>query len=193
MTIADLKAVIQGDTNVSPPLQTLFHNNVQLLDDSKTLEQCHIQEDAMLGMLVSNTAGSEGGTGPGRAGQSSQPDQAESARGRGRDPDPEMIRLQALGDPRILAHIRGQNPTLANAVSDPVRFRQIWESIGQQQRDMDAQKQRELALLNADPFNVEAQAKIEEIIREERVMENVQNAMDYAPEGTSIHPPSPNL
>ena len=187
MTIADLKAVIQSDTKVPSSLQALLYNNRELLDDSKTLEQYGIRQDAMLGMEIKNAEGRAERSDRGRAEPASQVDRAEAAR---RDPDPEVIRLQALGNPQILAQIRGQNPTLANAVPDPNRFREVWESIERKQRDMNAEKQRELALLNADPFNVEAQAKIEEIIREERVMENVQNAMDYAPEGRSIRFPS---
>ena len=35
-------------------------------------------------------------------------------------------------------------------------------------------------LLNADPFDVEAQKKIEELIRREAVNENMQHAMEYS-------------
>lgn len=185
ITIADLKAVIQGDTNVEPPLQTLFHNNVQLLDDSKTLEQCQIQEDAMLGMLVEHTdedAQSASHGQSSRGGQ--QPDQSQPARGT--ESNVETLRLQALGTPQVLASIRAQKPELADAVTDPLRFQQVWQSLQRLQRDSEAENQRELALLNADPFNEETQKKIEEIIRTERVMENVQNAVIYNPEGPIV-------
>lgn len=184
ITIADLKAVIQGDTNVEPPLQTLFHNNVQLLDDSKTLEQCQIQEDAMLGMLVEHTEGDAPSASHGRSRAGQPPgDRGPPARGREPSADVEMIRLQALGDQKILATLRGQRPELADAVADPLRFHRVWQGMIRHQRDSDTEKQREMALLNADPFNEETQKKIEEIIREERVMENVQNAIDHTPEG----------
>ncbi|WFD28074.1 DNA damage-inducible protein 1, partial [Malassezia nana] len=39
-----------------------------------------------------------------------------------------------------------------------------------------------LALQNSDPFDVEAQKKIEESIRQERVAENLEHAMEYSPE-----------
>lgn len=39
-----------------------------------------------------------------------------------------------------------------------------------------------LALQNSDPFDVEAQKKIEEFIRQERVSENLEHAMEYSPE-----------
>lgn len=36
--------------------------------------------------------------------------------------------------------------------------------------------------MNADPFNVESQKKIEEMIRMENVLSNMNNAMEHHPE-----------
>ena len=94
-----------------------------------------------------------------------------------------MIRLQALGNPNILATIRASDPELADAVQDSFRFHQIFENKLRQKMEMDAEIQRRNDLLSADPFNVDAQREIEEMIRQEGVIENLQNAMEHNPEG----------
>jgi DNA damage-inducible protein 1 len=198
MTVADLKAAIQEETDAPPSLQTLFHNGQQLLDDTKTLGQCQIQEQDMLEMLVrssqrvSNEVPRQGqGTGDSRRNQTSTSQSGLP------QADPEIIRQQALRDPRVLAQIRSSQPELADAVSNPLRFREVFQNVHRRQAEADADKQQELAMLNADPFDINAQRKIEEIIRQERVMENLQDAMDHTPEGMSDRPvdgrPSPVL
>lgn len=50
------------------------------------------------------------------------------------------------------------------------------------QEATEVEKQKETQLLNADPYNIEAQRKIEEAIRQEAVMENLNHALEYSPE-----------
>ncbi len=169
MTTADLKAVIQSDTNLPPASQHLYHNGNLLMDDTKTLQDLRIGEGDMLAMHVQSTAPSPARRGASR-GQLQQaqhqgggPGQVRQRRG----PDPEMMRLRMLGDPRMLAEIGNSNPELASVVQDPRRFGEVWDQVQRQQEETELQKQREIAALNEDPFNLEAQAKIEEIIRQE--------------------------
>ena len=184
MTVADLKAAIQGETNVSPALQALYHNGQLLVDDAKTLEQCQIREQDMLEMLArsSQRVNNEAAR-PGQASGLSRPPRNSTTQRRSSQVDPEVIRQQALLDPRVLAQIRSSQPELADAVSDPTRFLEVFQEVQSRQAELEAQKQEQLALLNADPFDVDAQRKIEEMIRQERVMENLQEAMDHTPEG----------
>lgn len=44
------------------------------------------------------------------------------------------------------------------------------------------EQQNEIARLNADPYDVEAQRKIEEAIRQQAVLENMEHALEYSPE-----------
>lgn len=189
MTVADLKAVIHGETNVPPPLQRLFHNGQQLVDEAKTLEQCQIQEQDMLEMLARNPQALNQDVlrqGQGRA----DPRSSRSSTAQSGSPqmDPEILRQQALRDPRVLAQIRSSHPELADAVSDSNRFREVLQEAHRSQVEAEAKRMEELARLNADPFDVDAQRKIEEMIRQERVMENLQEAMDHTPEGMCCRP-----
>lgn len=49
-------------------------------------------------------------------------------------------------------------------------------------QEAEVAKQREAAQLNEDPFDVAAQRRIEEAIRQEQVMENLRHAIEYSPE-----------
>lgn len=113
--------------------------------------------------------------------------------------DAEMMRLQILGDPNLmrqlhevryryisfgpLDHDAGAvaqtQPELANAVqSNPARFAELLR----QTRGAEMARQTEIERLNADPFDVEAQRRIEEAIRHQAVMENLEHALEYSPE-----------
>jgi hypothetical protein len=47
---------------------------------------------------------------------------------------------------------------------------------------IEQQRLVEIGRLNADPFDVDAQRKIEEAIRQEAVLENLEHALEYSPE-----------
>jgi len=58
----------------------------------------------------------------------------------------------------------------------------MFAHLRQRQDDLELQRQREIELLNADPFDVEAQRRIEEAIRQQAVLENMEHAIEYSPE-----------
>ena len=181
MTVADLKGYIESETNISKVFQRIYYGNQELVEDNKTLQQCGMTNDSMLGVQVRNPQAPSGGSGrpvfPERRGP------APNGSRQGAQTDPEMIRLQAMGNPKILATIRASDPDLANAVQDPSRFQQIFEEKLRRKAEMDAEIQRRNDLLSADPFNVDVQREIEEMIRQEGVIENLENAMEHNPEG----------
>jgi len=74
-------------------------------------------------------------------------------------------------------------PELASAaVSDPRRFAELLRESSSRRADQERRRELEIARLNADPFDVEAQRRIEEAIRQEAVSENLEHAIEYSPE-----------
>jgi len=93
------------------------------------------------------------------------------------------MRLQILGDPQLMGQLRETQPELAAAAqSDPARFAELLRHTRERQYNAELAQQREIERLNADPYDVEAQRKIEEAIRQQSVLENMEHAIEYSPE-----------
>lgn len=178
MTLATLRESIQAESTIPPTSQHIYHNGRLISDDAQTMEQLQIADGEMLALHVRDMRGSTGVPEQARRPQPRRPARNEQ--------DPELIRLQILGQPALRQQLQSQHPELAAAVDNPERFRQIFhDSQNREQRERQ-ERQREIERLNDDPFNIDNQRKIEEMIRQERVMENLQNAMEHNPEGNLI-------
>jgi DNA damage-inducible protein 1 len=184
MTVDTLRSSIQAEARIETSSQHLYHNGQLISDYSKTMAELGIADGDMLALHVRDMRGNTGVPAPGAAGRPRG--QPSAPRGGARPPaqDPELVRLQILGNAHLRAELANQQPEMAAAVEDPQRFAQLFNaSFDREQRER-AERQQMIQRLNDDPFDVEAQARIEEMIRQERVMENLQNAMEHNPEGT---------
>jgi DNA damage-inducible protein 1 len=182
MTLETLRESVHADTNIPTTSLHIYHNGRLLTDDTKTIEQLEIPDGGMLAVHVRHLRGDSGA---GAAVAQAQPTpQPPLPQGTG-DNDPELIRLQFLGNPTLREQLQRQHPELAAAVDNPVRFSQIFQDSQDRERREREGRQREIERLNQDPFNIENQRKIEDMIRQERVMENLQSAMEHNPEGMS--------
>ncbi|CAZ80380.1 unnamed protein product [Tuber melanosporum] len=179
MSTVDFKALIAAEIPaVSSVAQHLYHNGRLLADSAKTLGEYGVAEGDM---IVLHTRGSSSSSGSPGAASGQQQQQAGAIR-RQSGMDSEMIRLQVLGDPRLMNELRNSQPELAAAANDPEKFGEVFQLMERQRAEAEKQKQREIQMLNDDPFNIDAQRKIEELIRQEAVMENLQNALEHNPE-----------
>ncbi|XP_071751323.1 protein DDI1 homolog 2 isoform X2 [Centroberyx gerrardi] len=106
-------------------------------------------------------------------------------RGTGSSPqgldDPALLQQMLLSNPHELSLLKERNPPLAEALlsGDLERFTKV---LVEQQQDRARREQERIRLLTADPFDLDAQAKIEEDIRQHNVEENMTIAMEEAPE-----------
>ncbi|OAA47728.1 DNA damage-inducible protein 1 [Metarhizium rileyi] len=179
MTMETLRESVHADTNIPTSSLHIYHNGRLLTDDTKTIEQLEIPNGGMLAVHVRHLRGNTSANGS--ATQAQPPPQPPRPQGSGEN-DPELIRLQILGNPALREQLQRQNQELAAAVDDPVRFSQILQNSQDRERQERQERQREIERLNQDPFNIENQRKIEDMIRQERVMENLQSAMEHNPE-----------
>ncbi|PQE21435.1 hypothetical protein CJF30_00008295 [Rutstroemia sp. NJR-2017a BBW] len=97
-------------------------------------------------------------------------------------PDPETLRLQLLGNPELREQAISQRPELADVIDSPERFAALLRRMQDAEREEQSRRRQQIADLNADPFDIDAQMRIAEMIREERVQENLQNAIEHNPE-----------
>lgn len=181
MTVEDLKSIISAMTSVPAATLNLYHNGDALSDSSRSLGSYDLKNDDMI-IMVSRPSVAANRTRPADTPQF-QPGNQQQTPHQVRQYDREMIRQHVLNDPAILENLRQSNPELASAVNDPARFYREYAEFERRKQEAEAAKQREIAMLNEDPFNIEAQQKIEELIRQEQVMENLQNALEHHPEG----------
>ncbi|KAF4971667.1 hypothetical protein FZEAL_9775, partial [Fusarium zealandicum] len=174
MTLSTLRESIQAESTIPPTSQHIYHNGRLISDDAQTMEQLQITDGEMLALHVRDMRGSTG-----------VPEQARRPQPRRRaanEQDPELIRLQILGQPEVRQQLQRQHPELAAAVDNPAQFAHIFHDSQDREQRERLERQREIERLNDDPFNIDNQKKIEEMIRQERVMENLQNAMEHNPE-----------
>ncbi|CAE6494846.1 unnamed protein product [Rhizoctonia solani] len=160
MEVESLMALLEAECGIPVAEQNITHDGRELSDPKATLVSAGVQEDAMLHLR-----------------------RKVLVAGRSAAHDEEMMRLQLLGDPNLMRQLRENQPELADAIqNDPQKFSELLRQHRERQREAEIAQQREIATLNADPYDLEAQKRIEEAIRQQAVLENMEHAMEYSPE-----------
>ncbi|KAG0057399.1 DNA damage-inducible protein 1 [Gryganskiella cystojenkinii] len=184
MELENIKALLEADCNIPVDDQMLFHNEVELQDPKSTLENNKVAPDDILTLrrrvkkqrtqiaTIGGGASSAGSAHPGQI-----------AQGGGDPHNAEQIRQHILSNPATLRQLQETQPELADAaVNNPNRFHELVRELEVQRRSAEMTRMQQIEQLNSDPFDMEAQAKIEEAIRLENVAANMEAAMEHNPE-----------
>ena len=179
-SIEHIKCILEAETGVEVADQVLVHNGKEASEaNGATLKTYGVQDNDLM-MIVSRKAMRDSG---GSQGSGS----AQSATAMGEDGLPvnmEAFMNHVSSDPHLMQQMQQMNPQLAHGIraKDAALVRQIFQQINTSRREELKRKQAELALLQADPFDPEAQKKIASMIKEEQVNANLHNAMENSPE-----------
>jgi len=190
LTVGGLKDLIKLETQIDPATQHYYFNGRAVRDDGQTLASVGVKDGDMIAM-VQRDPQEQGNTARQSQQHARQPmsGQQTSASGGGGarsvavDANSiEQMRRRMLSDASAMSQLRTQQPVLYEAIQDPARFRQVWQEMARADQEREGQRRDELQLLNGDPMNIDMQMRIEEMIRQEQVMENLQFAYQHSPE-----------
>lgn len=172
-TIATVKERIEFQSGYPAVQQILMYESNRLSDDKRTLQACGVIADSMLEMWVQPESSGAG------EGQTAPTGRNQIGQGQGPSSDEmERNRQAYLNNPSQLDNLRIQFPRLANAVHDSANWRNILQNF-----DPRAERARDFAALEADPYNEELQKRVEELIRLDNVQKNFEQTQEYHPEG----------
>lgn len=207
LELENFKAFCEIESGISARELMVLHEGRPLLDDKRTLKQHGIKEGDVVLLQhmhgLSNPGHQTGGglgfvpdidfgsiTIPGSSLTSSNVAQANSAElrspgassssGQSED-DPAFIRDMFLANPDQLALLKQNNPRLADALltGDFAKFTSI---LREQQKERAERERMKIRMMNAHPFDVEAQRLIADEIRLRNIESNMEAAMEYNPE-----------
>lgn len=169
--------MVEAEAKFPASTQSYFFNGQALRNDTQTLEDAGIKDGEMLAMMVNRRNSPP-------VPQSTNPTSRTSAPDEPTSPEAiERIRNEIVSNPQTLSRLIQQQPNLAAVINEPVQFRNLWLQMLSERDRMQRDRQNHLAMLNEDPFNPEAQKKIEDMIRREKIEANLQYAYENNPEG----------
>ncbi|XP_039110314.1 protein DDI1 homolog 1-like [Hyaena hyaena] len=179
--LRDFRALCELESGVPADEIRIVHREQVLSDDRGSLGSHGLRDGDVLVLLQAEGAGRARAepAEPGTSGRRAHP-RGLSWGAQGPD-SPARIRSALLSSPHDLSLLKERNLPLAEALlgGDLETFSRV---LMGQQRERALREQERLRLYSADPFDLEAQARIEEEIRQQNIEENMNIAMEEAPE-----------
>ncbi|KAL9993211.1 putative Ubiquitin-like domain, peptidase A2A, retrovirus, catalytic, UBA-like superfamily [Helianthus debilis subsp. tardiflorus] len=167
-SVENLKALLEIESRIPLQQQQLLHNGKEM-KNSATLSSLGVV-DGDLVMMVSST--------------SSTVSSNEVLNPDGSAVNPAAFQQQIRNNSDLMAQLLQSDPELAQIIigNDLNKLQDLLRRRHNQRSELRRQQEEEMALLYADPFDVEAQKKIEAAIRQKGIDENWAAALEHNPE-----------
>ncbi|KAJ6980527.1 hypothetical protein NC653_028355 [Populus alba x Populus x berolinensis] len=169
-SVENVKALLEVETQVPLQQQQLLYNGREMRNNEK-LSALGVKDEDLV-MMVSNAAAL------------SAPSNNLGFNPDGSAVNPGAFQQQLRNDSNTMAQLLQADPELAQVIlgNDLNKFQDLLRQRHRQRSELRRQQEEEFALLEADPFDVEAQKKIEAAIRQKGIDENWAAALEYNPE-----------
>ncbi|KAG6545501.1 hypothetical protein Mapa_013103 [Marchantia paleacea] len=169
--VENLKAILEVETSIPLNEQQILHHGKEIPNHGR-LNAAGVVENDLL-MLVSSSLRQNG---PG-------PSPNANPLGLNRDgsaANPAAFLNHLRGDPNIMTQLMQRSPEIGKAII--TGDIEVMQRFLRQQHAHQQHLRNEIDLMNADPFDIHAQRKIEEAIRQKNVDENWEAAVEHNPE-----------
>ncbi|KAL5077302.1 hypothetical protein RYX36_016286 [Vicia faba] len=175
-SVENVKALLEVETGVPIQQQQILFNGNEV-NNSQKLSAIGVKDDDLLMMTVSR-AGAGAVASSGSANDLSINTDGSAV-------NPGAFQQHFRRDSNLMGRLFQSDPEFAQVIlgNDLNKIQEILRLRHRQRDQLRRQKEEEMALLYADPFDVEAQKKIEAAIRQKGIDENWEAALEHNPEG----------
>ncbi|CAK8565803.1 unnamed protein product [Lathyrus sativus] len=177
-SVENVKALLEVETSVPIQQQQILFNGNEV-SNSQKLSALGVKDDDLLMMTISRAGAGAGAV----ASSGSANDLRFNTDGSAINPG--AFQQHFRRDSNLMGQLFQNDPELAQVIlgNDLNKIQEILRLRHRQREQLRRQKEEEMALLYADPFDVEAQKKIEAAIRQKGIDENWEAALEHNPEG----------